>query len=220
MATADLYRKIVDATDASCDAEHIHVLIDSDPAIPDRTASILGRGPSALPELEKCAGRLERAGADILMMPCNTAHFYYDALRKATSLPILHMLRLTAGEIKRRGIGKVALLATDGTIQTGIYSKLFDEEGISYITPERDAQAAVVDMIYSGVKAGKRDYNTAAIRRTLDRLMLQGASAFVLGCTELPIAFEDYQLDYPAIDPTLVLARAAVAAAGYRVKAD
>lgn len=220
MATVDLYRKIIEKTDASRDAEHIHVLIDSDPAIPDRTAGILGRGPSPLEELTCCAKRLERAGADILMIPCNTAHFYYDAIKAATSLPILHMLRLTAAEIKRRGTGRVALLATDGTIETGIYAKLFESEGIAYMTPDAEGQATVVDLIYSGVKAGRRDFDTAAVRNTLDRLMSAGASAFVLGCTELPIAFDEYRLDYPAVDPTAVLARAAVEAAGYPLRAD
>jgi len=128
---------------------------------------------------------------------------------------LLHMLRLTAGEIKRQRLGRVALLATDGTVKTGIYAKLFDEYGVPHILPDADEQRAVMDVIYNGVKAGRTDYDTANLRAALDALIKRGAEAFVLGCTELPVAFEDYHLDYPAVDPTLVLALAAVEAAGY-----
>lgn len=215
LATVDLYRKIVLHTKAANDRAHIHVIIDSNTAVPDRTAGILGTGPSPLPELVKSAKLLEAAGADFLIMPCNTAHFFYEHIARETKLPLLHMLRLTAGEIKRQRLGRVALLATDGTVKTGIYAKLFDEYGIPHILPDADEQRAVMDVIYNGVKAGRTDYDTANLRAALDALIKRGAEAFVLGCTELPVAFEDYHLDYPAVDPTLVLALAAVEAAGY-----
>ena len=218
MATADLYKKIVSFTEASSDNEHIHVIIDSNVNIPDRTAAILRGGADPLPELTKSARLLERAGANILMMPCNTAHFFYDAVCAATELPVLHMLRLTAEAIKRQGVNKVGLLATDGTIQTGIYARLFSDNGIAYMEPAEAEQRAVMDAIYKGVKAGVRNYDSSKLRAALDAMRSRGAEAFVLGCTELPIAFEDYRLDHPTIDPTSVLARAAVAAAGYRVK--
>lgn len=218
MATADLYRKIVTHTDASRDDEHIHVIIDSNTAVPDRTAAILGMGPSPVPELIKSAKRLERAGADFLIMPCNTAHYFYDDFCGDTKLPILNMLALTAEEIRRRGLKKVALLATDGTIKTGIYARLFAAHGIPHVLPDEAGQRAVMDAIYSGVKAGKRDYDAREIRRALDALVRADADAFVLGCTELPLAFEDYGLDYPTVDPTLALAKAAIVEAGYRVK--
>ena len=218
MATADLYRKIVSLTDAASDREHIHVLIDSNTSIPDRTAAILSRGEDPLPELTKSARLLEQAGAEILMMPCNTAHFFYDGVCAATSLPVLHMLRLTAKEIKKKGLGKVALLATDGTVKTGIYARLFEENGIPFLAPDEAGQKAVMDMIYKGVKAGVADYDCSAVRAALEEMASRGAEAFVLGCTELPLAFADYHLDAPSVDPTLVLARAAVEAAGYAVK--
>lgn len=217
LATADLFAKIVRFTAAGNDREHIHTIIDSNTAVPDRTAAILGLGPSPVPELVKSAKRLENAGADLLVMPCNTAHFFYEELRAATRLPLLHMLRLTAEEIGRRKLDKVALLATDGTVKTGIYARLFEERGIPYVLPDGAGQRAVMDAIYAGVKAGKRDYDTSALRRALDALMEQGAEAFVLGCTELPVAFEQYRLDYPAVDPSEALAKAAIREAGYNV---
>lgn len=215
LATVDLYRKIVLHTKAANDREHIHVIIDSNTAVPDRTTGILGTGESPVPELVRSAKLLEAAGADFLIMPCNTAHYFYEDIIRQTKLPLLHMLRLTADEIRRQKHGRVALLATDGTVKTGIYARLFEEHGIPYLLPDADEQRAVMDAIYNGVKAGRVDYDTANLRAALDALMRRGGEAFVLGCTELPVAFEDYRLGYPAVDPTLVLALAAIKAAGY-----
>lgn len=217
LATIDLYDKIVGHTGAACDGEHIHVIIDSNPAIPDRTAAILGRGVSPVPALAESARRLEAAGADFLVMPCNTAHYFYEDVCAATRLPVLHMLRLSALEVQKRGISKVALLATDGTVQSGIYARLFEEYGIPFVLPSTQAQKAVMDVSYRGVKAGRREYDVTSLRAALEALLQSGAEAFVLGCTELPLAFARYGLDYPALDPTDILARAAVVQAGYRL---
>lgn len=218
MATADLFRKITAMTNAVKDSEHIHVIIDSNGAIPDRTAAILGKGEDPRTVMTATIKRLEQAGADILLMPCNTAHFFYDDLQAATACPILHMLKLTAEEIKGRGLKNVCLLATDGTVQTGIYSKLFEQNGIGYMLPEPEEQKLVMDAIYNGVKAGNAAYDATALKAALAAMRARGAEAFVLGCTELPIAFADYRLDYPTVDPTTVLAKAAIVAAGYELK--
>ena len=106
LATADLFEKIVGHTKAACDQEHLHVVIDSNTNIPDRTAALLHGGADPLPELVKSAGRLEKMGADVLIMPCNTAHNYYDGIAAAVSVPVLHMVRLTDGDLSEelRGI--------------------------------------------------------------------------------------------------------------------
>ncbi len=219
LATADLFEKITHLTKADADSKHIHVIIDSDTSIPDRTAAILGLGPDPTDELKAAAKRLENAGADILLMPCNTAHYFYPAIQASTKCPILHMLRLTAEEIKSHGHIKVALLATDGTVKTGIYAKLFEEYGIDYMLPEPEEQRLVMSMIYDGIKADNEQYfDTEPIKAALRAMQQRGADAFVLGCTELPIAFDDFELDFPTVDPTRVLAKNAVLAAGYELK--
>ncbi|MBQ7113640.1 MAG: amino acid racemase [Clostridia bacterium] len=218
LATADLFRKIVLLADVSSDQGHPRVLIDSNTEIPDRTAAILSGGENPIPALATSARTLERAGADVLMMPCNTAHFFYDGVKAATSLPILHMLQLTAEEIDRRGIKTVGLLATDGTINTGIYEKLFEEHGVKVIKPDAEHQKLVMGVIYDGVKAGNMDFDTAPFCALLDSMLEEGVESFVLGCTELPIAFDDYKLPYPVVDPTRVLAEAALKFAGVKVK--
>ncbi len=143
-----------------------------------------------MPELVKSARTLARAGADFLVMPCNTAHYYYDELTGRSPLPVLHMLRLTAERILRCGLSGIGLLATDGTIATGIYERLLAECGIACIKPDKAEQRTIMSMIYDDIKAGKKQTDKNEIQAILNDMRGCGAQSFVLGCTELPIAFE------------------------------
>lgn len=214
LATVDLFEKIVAHTKAASDQEHLHVLIDSNTAIPDRTAALLRGGADPLPELVKSAGRLEKMGADVLIMPCNTAHNYYDGIAAAVSVPVLHMVRLTAAALADRGVKRAGLLATDGTVQTGIYQRSFEGSGVELLTPDEAGQRAVMEMIYQGVKAGNMAFDAGPARAAMERLLSAGAEVLILGCTELPLAVKLYGIDLPAADPTLELALAAVRFAG------
>lgn len=218
LATVDLYRKIVEHTDADCDQAHVRTMIDSNTNIPDRTAALLSGGESPVRELQSSARLLEQAGAQVLVMPCHTAHCFYDEVQAAVHVPVLNMIELTVQELKRRGVARAGLLATDGAVQSGIYQRHFEDSGIELLLPDPDGQAALMDMIYSGVKAGRSDYDTQAVRTALDSLIDAGAQTLILGCTELPPAFEMYGLDYPNLDPTLTLALAAITASGGTVK--
>ena len=218
LATVDLYRKIVEHTDADCDQAHVRTIIDSNTNIPDRTAALLSGGESPVKELQSSARLLEQAGAQVLVMPCNTAHCFYDAVQACVGVPILNMIELTVQALKRQSISRAGLLATDGTVQSGIYQKHFEARGIELLLPDPEDQAAIMDMIYRGVKAGCTDYDTSRVRSALDRLLACGAQTLILGCTELPPAFEMYGLNYPDIDPTLELALAAISAAGGKLK--
>lgn len=214
LATVDLFEKITLHTRAERDQDHLHVLIDSNTAIPDRTAALLHGGPDPRPELIASARRLERMGAQALIMPCNTAHNYYDDVAAAVSVPVLHMIRLTAQALERAGIGAAGLLATDGTVQTGIYQRSFAGSGVDLLLPDEAGQRAVMDMIYRGVKAGDLRYDPAAVRRAMEALLDRGAKTLILGCTELPLAVKLYGLDLPVVDPTLELALGAIRFAG------
>ena len=134
------------------------------------------------------------------------------AVKRAEYVP------LTAEEIDRRKIKTVGLLATDGTIQTGIYERLFGEHGVAVVKPDAAGQKRVMALIYDGVKAGNAAFDTTPVRVVLDAMLALGVETFVLGCKELPIAFADYALPYPVVDPTAVLARAAIEFAGCKVK--
>ncbi|MBQ5567593.1 MAG: amino acid racemase, partial [Oscillospiraceae bacterium] len=167
LATADLFQKIILHTRAETDQQHLHVLIDSNTNIPDRTAALLHGGADPTPELVKSARRLADAGADVLIMPCNTAHNFYDAVQGAVDIPVLHMIALTRDALLARGVRRAALLATDGTVQTGIYQRVFSGSGIDLLVPEGDDQAAVMDIIYHGVKAGDMAHSTEGFRRCI-----------------------------------------------------
>lgn len=209
-ATCDLFNKIISMTDAKSDQEHIHILIDCNTNIPDRTKAILGKGEDPVPEMVRSGIRLQSMGADVLVMPCNTAHYFYDKITPFFDIPLLNMLKLTAEEIQNRGISRIGLLATDGTIQSGVYHTVLTEAGIDVITPSTEKQASVMDVIYNGIKASNRDIDLTGFYGTMDELFEQGAEILILGCTELPLAFEIYHIDRPAIDPTAVLAAAAI----------
>ncbi|MCD8189260.1 MAG: amino acid racemase [Clostridiales bacterium] len=218
LATCDLFHKIVDITDAACDQEHVRVCIDSNTEIADRTRAILEGGKDPVPEMVKSAVRLQGMGADVLIMPCNTAHYFYDRIAPFIDIPMLHMIRETAKTVKAQGLTKVGLLATDGTCRSGVYKTAFDAEGVEMCMPSPERQQAVMDVIYKGVKAGNLSIDLTGFYAAMDELLDQGAETLILGCTELPVAFDLFHIDRPSIDPTMVLAAAAVRFVGASVK--
>ena len=218
LATVDLFRKITVHTDAKSDQEHPRVVIDSNTDIADRTEALLHGGADPTPEMIKSAQHLERIGADVLIMPCNTAHCFYDAVAASVHIPMLHMIALTCDALRERGVKRAGLLATDGTVQTGIYRRTFVGSGVELLEPVGSDQRAVMDVIYNGVKAGDLAHDVGAFRAACESLLAAGAQALVLGCTELPLAFSLYHLDYPAVDPTLELALGALRFVGCPIK--
>lgn len=210
LATCDLFRKIIDITDAACDQEHIRVCIDNNTEIPDRTAAIVAGGTDPVEQMSRSAMGLQNMGADVLIMPCNTAHYFHSRVAETVDVPLLNMLEETAKYAKQKGITRVGLLATDGTIRSGVYAKAFAKEGIEICTPSAENQQSVMDVIYKGVKAGNYDLDLSGFYAAMDELFATGAETLVLGCTELPVAFDMFRIDKPHIDPTLVLATAAV----------
>lgn len=218
LATADLFSKLINMTDAGCDAEHIHIIIDNNPSTPDRTSAILNGTESPLPYLTASARKLEGIGADFLIIPCITSHYYIDKLRTSIDIPVISIIEETARELLKQGITKVALLATDGTGKSGVFDKVFCEVGIEILYPSAEAQKNLMGVIYQGVKAGKDIYNTSVLNSDIHRMESEGAEAVILGCTELPLAAKMYGIDGNLIDPTDILAKAAIRYAGYKIK--
>lgn len=210
LATMDLYRKIIEVTPAHSDNDHIHVVIDSNTLIPDRTAYILGKGKDPAVEMIRSAISLENMGADFLIMACNTAHFYYDRITPFVKIPILNMIEETAKEINNLEIKTVGLLATDGVLTSKVYHGMLKEYGIKILQPNEDGQKEVMNLIYNGIKASNYSIDTSRFERVIEELYEAGAETLILGCTELPIAFERFKLKGNTIDPTKILARSAV----------
>ena len=221
-ATADLMMKIIDMTDAKSDQEHIHIIVDNNTNIPDRTAAILHGGKDPVPEMSKSAKMLEAAGADFIIIPCNTAHYFISEVSAGTSLPFLNMPKETAAFLAKRGVKKAAVLATDGTVQSGLYQKALSDDGIEAIYPDEAQQKQVMSLIYDFIKKGimdRQSLSEAEISAVADDLRARGAQALLLACTELPLAFSIMELDDDScVDPTRVLACAAIRYAGAEVK--
>ncbi len=212
MATADLFTKIIENTAASTDQEHLHVLIDNNTDIPDRTACILSGSDAPLGPMVESARRLVDQGADLLIIPCNTAHYFHSGVQAAVEVPVLNMPEISARYCADHGFTAVALLSTAGTVRAGVYEPYFEKTGVRLLHPTRVGIDNLMYLIYDEIKAGRTPH-PERLYPELVGLEEQGAQAFLLACTELPLVFHDGGR-VPFIDPTLLLARAAVAAAG------
>ena len=212
-ATADFYQKLIQATPAKADQDHFKVLIFSNPHVPDRTAAIRGEGPSPLPALIAGAELLAKAGADFLTIPCVTAHAFFDDLQQAVRAPILHLIGETAAWLlrERSALRRFGLLATTGTVQCHLFETQFEPHGLTIATPESALQTSqVMEAIYA-VKHGEAlERPRRLIREAAAHLQQLGAEAVVAGCTEVPLILQDGDLPIPVIDPTTILAQAAV----------
>lgn len=211
MATCDLFEKIITYTDALNDQEHVHLIIDNNTEIPDRSAHILGGGNDPVPEMKKVIKKLIHDGAEVLAMPCNTAHYYYNALNTYAktlnpNINFVHMIRETAEYCKGMDYEKVMLLATKGTYYGQIYQAPFREVNIEVLYPSEGDQQIIMEAIYA-YKSG-RVVNMDAFNLVLEKAVNQGVSAIILGCTELPMIAKSSECEIPLVDPTSILAKA------------
>ena len=222
MATADLFQKITALTDAARDSEHIRIYIDSNAAIPDRTAAILDGGEDPVPAMTDSLRKLEGCGADSIIMPCNTAHYFLPRLEPLTKLPFLSMITAAARACRTRFPGKnVGILATQGTLSAELYQKALAEERVPFLVPNERERAALMEVIYQGVKAGvPPSHYREDFRFVIEGMTSRGAECFLLACTELPLAAQSLGLELPCVDPTEELAKAAIRFCGYSVREE
>jgi aspartate racemase len=212
-ATVDLFKKILRNTSAKTDQEHLRIIIDCNPKIPDRTRAILDGGESPSEALKETAKNLERAGAGLIVIPCNTAHYWIEDVRKAVKIKVIDMLDETAQEIgKYPGIKRVGLLASKGTVGAGLYQKRLERFGIKVVLPSDLDQNSIMDVIYS-VKSGNLTVKEKAIQVS-SRLIRDGAELIIAGCTEIPLVLEKGDISVPLVDPAEILAKQAIVAAG------
>ena len=216
-ATADLFLKIIKATPAKKDQDHIRVFIDNNTNIPDRTKAILGEGDSPLTAMKDTVSKLKQVGAEILVMPCNTAHYFYNDIATDKDLTFLHMMKETANYIKQQypHARKIGILATSGTIQSQMYHKALKANDLIPLEPSENDQTKVMDAIYAswGIKAGNYTKSKQYLLEVAQQLIEQGAQVLILGCTEIPLVIKEEDLTLPIVDATQVLAEAAVKAA-------
>lgn len=222
LATVKLFEMIVLMTKAKSDQEHIHILIDNNTAISDRTNYILhGQGEDPRIQLTESAKKLEKMGADFLVMPCNTAHKFYDHLSKEVSIPFINMIEEGAKYIsdKNKGIKKVGLLATEGTINAKVYDNIFNKYGIEVLKPSKENQKYITELIYN-IKEDTRQESLQGFYGAMDELKDQGVEVFLAGCTEISVALELYNIEGNIVDAMKLLAISAIKYAGKESKID
>lgn len=214
-ATVDLFARIVDATPARSDQEHLHILIENNPEVPDRTAAILEDGPDPLPFLLAGAQKLAAQGADLIAIPCNTAHFFLPQISSAVDCQVLDMIEETAQDVQEHHGADVTVgvLATAGTLTCGLYQNALSAHGLKYQVPDAENLNLLMQAIYgpAGVKAkGASAEPRTMLQEVCHNMAAQGAEAFLLGCTELPLVLENGDISEPLIASNQVLAEAVV----------
>ena len=217
-ATLDCFAKIIKNTPAKKDQEHLRVIIDSNPKVPDRTPAIIGDGESPVPTIVEGCRALERAGADFIIIPCVSAHFFLNEIQEQSNLPILSIVDAVSETIVRDypEIKVVGLMATTGTVKGDKFQKRLAECGITTIVPSELVQARIMEAIYDIKNAQPkrpRKAITADLIAATEGLITQkpkGAQGIIAGCTEIPLALRPEHLSVPYFDALSILACAAI----------
>lgn len=222
-ATAYMYSTIIKHTRVKKDQDHIRIFIDSSPETPPRTDAILKQGPSPVPFLLEGIRRLKDAGADFVIVPCVTAHYFMPRVLAQISVPFLSLIDEALNWAKENisGLNKVGLLSSTGTQVSKLFQNKFDQAGIEVIAPEEDNQQQVMEAIFgaNGIKAGfTAGPSKALIVLAAERLIARGAEAILAGCTELPLVLKAEDIAVPLIEPMDILARKSILEAGFEVR--
>lgn len=219
LATVKLFEKIVLKTKAEKDQDHIHILIDNNTKIPSRPDFIFDHTKeSPIDELISSAKKLESIGADYLVMPCNTAHYFYEDIKKETHIPFINMIEETLKHIKENYplIRKVALLSTEATIDAGVYDKIFDSSNIKIIKPGQNQQSYINGLI-KDVKQGKTEKDLEGFHELVEDMEGEGVEFFIAGCTEISVALDIYNIHGKFIDPLDILTKAIIDFSGKEI---
>lgn len=218
LATAHFLELTTRMTDAATEQQNLDMIVYNFPSIPDRTGYILGSNlKSPLPGLLWAGRNLTRQGVDCIAIPCVTAHFFYEELREALAAPIIHAVRETARYLKDRGVSSAGIMATDGTILSGLFSRALLDADIRPMIPSKARQAQVMELIYEDIKAGNPP-DMEKFFAVSQELRQKGAETILLGCTELSLIKKEHALGPGYLDSMEVLARASLLRCGKPIK--
>lgn len=220
-------------TEARTDQQHVPMMVDQATDIPDRTAAILSGGRSPVDEMAKSLKRLAKAGADEIVMTCNTAHYFFPEIQKVIEqeklkVNVVHIVEATMKLLDQQAPNarNVGLLATSGTVNTGVYQNHDSARGRQWMTPAKDTQEQqVMAGIYEGVKTGDLDKGRDLLKAAAQELADKGADAILLACTEIPLVLKTGDIKnkdgkvIPLIDTLEAQAREAIARAKVPVPA-
>jgi len=208
-ATIELMRRIVDATPATVDSDHIHLIVDNNTKVPSRIAALqFGAPEDPGPVLADMAAGLERQGCDFLAMPCNTAHKFLPAIRDAVDIPVLDMIAATVEETKSQQTtpGPVGVLASTAARRIGLYDKALESQGFQIIHPR--SQERLMAIIHDIKAVGRSEHAEGELTAIIDELTEDGAKAIVVGCTELSVLMGAIRCDPPLVDALQCLTHA------------
>lgn len=210
-ATVDFMARVIAATPASTDQDHVRLLVDQNPKVPSRQDAQAGKGEDPGPTLVAMAKGLEQAGADFLVMPCNAAHVFAEPVRNAVSIPFVSIIDVSVDACRQHeGIG---VLTTPGCLHAGLYQEALAAAGLAAVLPD-DAEVTELMRLVAALKAGARDDSIARGMQSLAAALVdRGAQAIVAACTEIPLVLAPAMLEVPLVSSTDVLARATVAIA-------
>jgi aspartate racemase len=218
-ATLRLFQVILEKTPASSDQDHLHLIIDNNPKIPERLPAILGTGPDPVPMMVASGQALERAGADFIIIPCVSAHYFLPELSRRLSLPIISMLDEAAVRIKafKPQIKKVGLLAAEGTMRVGLFQNRLMRDVIETIIPEGGDRAEVQANIFK-IKDTRARHDrkeiSMRIHELAERMIVAGAQGILIGCTEISTVMDPGSFSVPGFDALTILGQAAIHKAG------
>lgn len=210
-ATVDFMAKVLKLTPAATDQDHIRMLVDNNPTVPDRQRALLGNGESPGAALAGMARGLEALGADFLVMPCNTAHAWAQGIRAAVSIPLVSIIDETV--LACAQYETVGLLSTAGCLESGVYQEGLKSGGKQLVLPTAEELLEIMSLVYR-VKRGDSSEEVFAGMATIAQAMVdRGADVIVAGCTEIPLVLDPARVRVPVIQSTDVLAEATVALA-------
>ncbi len=217
LATAYFYELVTEFTEIEVEQEHLEIMLYSAPGIPDRTSYILDNTkPSPVPGIIRVGKELANAGCEVIAIPCVTAHHFFDEFSSSIDADIISMTRETALELKKQGIKAAGIMATDGTVKTGILENELVKEGITPVLPSKEAQRGVMELIYYCVKSGN-PLDLEKFREISAELRENGAEVIILGCTELSL-FRRENIGGGYLDVLEVLASRSIERCGGRVR--
>ena len=214
-ATVDFMSKVIAATPAEKDQDHVHMIVDHNPKVPNRQAAILDGGEDPGPALADMAVRLESAGADFLVIPCNTAYVFRNSVTAVASIPLLSIIDEAIAAIGDQcpGAKAVGVLATDGCLRANVYQEAMVEQGIEPILPSEGELAEFMQLV-GRIKSGYQGEAIATSMAVLAKALIdRGAQAVIAGCTEIPLVLNETMIDVPLISSTDVLAEKTAAIA-------
>ena len=214
MSSVYFYEMLTEHTYAECDQQHLNILISSRADIPDRTDFIVGRSSeNPLPAMIRERDKLICAGAEIIAIPCNTAHYFYDGVAKGSAVPILNIIEETVSFCKYLGLSKIGVIATEGTSLSGAYRDTCTREDVGYMTCSSEQQAVISDIIYGAIKKGIEP-DLDLFLSVADSLTSAGCERIILGCTELSLLKRNCRLGIRFIDPLEVISVRAISECG------